>query len=86
MVRNGADPTKYDEQTRASVGMVKNRWTVAWHDSTSEASLKKIDEFREQGNSSAHTIELNFKKNDLEQDSQDIEYIIKVLVKVLDSI
>lgn len=51
-----------------------------------EAFLKKIDEFREQGNSSAHTIELSLKKEDLEKDSKDLEYIVKVLVKVLNSL
>ncbi len=51
-----------------------------------EAFLKKIDEFREQGNSSAHTIEMNLRREDLEKDSKDLEYIIKVLVKVLDSV
>lgn len=45
--------------------------------------LKKINKFREQGNSSAHTIELNLDKEELEKDAKDLEYIIKLLVKVL---
>lgn len=51
-----------------------------------EGFLKKIDEFREQGNSSAHTIELNLGRQDMQEDSKDLEYIVKVLVKVLDSV
>jgi len=48
--------------------------------------LKKINKFREQGNSSAHTLELNLDKEELKKDAKDLEYIIKVLVKVLNSI
>lgn len=48
--------------------------------------LKKINIYREQGNSSAHTIELSIDKGDLEKDGKDLEYIIKLLVKVLNSI
>ena len=48
--------------------------------------LKKINKFRELGNSSAHTLELNLDKEELKKDVKDLEYIIKVLVKVLNSI
>lgn len=48
--------------------------------------LSKVNRFREQGNSSAHTIELNLEINDIENDGSDLEFIIKVLIKVFDSI
>ena len=48
--------------------------------------LRKVNKFREQGNSSAHTIELNLDKEELEKDAKDLEYTIKLLVKVSNSI
>jgi len=48
--------------------------------------LKKVNRFREQGNSSAHTIELNLSREKLEKDAKDLEYIIKLLVKVYNAL
>nr|CBH37279.1 hypothetical protein BSM_07560 [uncultured archaeon] len=48
--------------------------------------LRKVNKLREQGNSSAHTIELNSDKEELENDAKDLEYTIKLLVKVSNSI
>ncbi len=48
--------------------------------------LKKVNKYREHGNSSAHTIELNLDKNRLENEAKDLEYAIKMLVRVLNSI
>lgn len=50
-----------------------------------DAFLRKINMFREHGNSSAHTIELKLSKEDLERDVKDLEYAIKLLVRVLDT-
>jgi len=48
--------------------------------------LKKINGFREQGNSSAHTIELKIDKSDLEKDGKDLEFILKLLIRVFESV
>jgi len=48
--------------------------------------LSDVNKFRDQGNSSAHTIELNLDKDDIENDGKDFEFIIKLLVKVFESI
>lgn len=48
--------------------------------------LHSVNKLREQGNSSAHTIELNLEKDDIEKDGNDLEFIVKLLVKVFDSI
>lgn len=48
--------------------------------------LSDVNKFREQGNSSAHTIELNLEKDDMEKDGKNFEFIVKVLVKVFESI
>jgi len=48
--------------------------------------LKLINKYREQGNSSAHTIELHLDRNQIKKQGEELEYIIKVLVKVYQSI
>ena len=48
--------------------------------------LKLVNNFRAQGNSSAHTIELNLDRNQIKTQGGELEYVIKVLVKVYQSI
>jgi hypothetical protein len=48
--------------------------------------LKKINEFREQGNSSAHTIELKLDKDRIAKEAKEKEYIINVLIRVFNSL
>jgi hypothetical protein len=48
--------------------------------------LKLINNFREQGNSSAHTIELKHDRSQIKKQGEEFEYIIKVLVKVYQAI
>ena len=48
--------------------------------------LKKINEFRDSGNSSAHTIELQIEKGELDISKEDIIFIARVLSKVIKSL
>lgn len=48
--------------------------------------IKKINKFRELGNSSAHTIELQIKKDELYKEKDDLIFIVKVLSKSIKSL
>lgn len=48
--------------------------------------LKKINKFRDSGNSSAHTIELHIKKEELDGDKDDIIFVVRVLSKAIKSL
>lgn len=48
--------------------------------------LKKIDKFRDLANSSAHTIELHIKKEELDDDKDDIIFVVRVLSKAIKSL
>lgn len=47
--------------------------------------IKQINEYRESGNSSAHTLELNIKKEDIVKKS-DLEFIVKTLIRLFNNI
>lgn len=48
--------------------------------------VNKIDDFREKGNASAHSITLDIKKEELEKELEELEYIIKVFVRALNNL
>ena len=48
--------------------------------------IDEIDKFREKGNSSAHSITLNIKKENLDEEVEDLEHIIKVLIRGLNNL
>ena len=50
--------------------------------SLDNAFIKKIEKFRQHGNASAHTIELNIKKNDLDKEYPEFEFTINILLKL----
>lgn len=47
--------------------------------------IKKIDAFRVSGNSSAHTLELTVNKKDLNDKKDDLNSIVKTLIRILDN-
>lgn len=47
--------------------------------------LRRVNEFREQGNSSAHSIELDLRREDIKQKGEEISFLIKVLLKVFEN-
>jgi hypothetical protein len=47
--------------------------------------VKQINEYRESGNSSAHTLELNITKEDVDKKS-NLEFIIKTLIRLFNNI
>lgn len=48
--------------------------------------IKNINTFREAGNSSAHSLELCVKKKELDKKQEDLEYIVKVLIRIYNNI
>ncbi len=48
--------------------------------------LKRVNDFREQGNSSAHSIELTHDPAQVSGELKELEHVVKVLVRVLQSI
>ena len=44
--------------------------------------IKKLDTFRETGNSSAHTLEIHRKETDILNKKDDLEFSIKTLVRL----
>ena len=48
--------------------------------------LDKIKKFKVSGDSSAHTLELNVKKEDLEEKNGDLEYIVNHLIRIYNQI
>ena len=44
--------------------------------------IKALDRFREQGNSAAHTLEIQLKEKDLEENKEELEVVIKTLVRL----
>jgi hypothetical protein len=51
-----------------------------------EDLLKRIGAFREQGNSAAHSIELDLDAASVKSDLGDLEHLAKVLVRVFQSL
>lgn len=47
--------------------------------------LRRVNNFREQGNSSAHSIELDLRREDIRDKKDELGFLIKVLLKVLES-
>jgi hypothetical protein len=45
--------------------------------------LRRINQFREHGNSSAHSIELSLDRNAVEDELKELDHIVKVLVRLL---
>lgn len=48
--------------------------------------IETINNFRQKGNSSAHSITLNIKKEDLDEEINDLEHTIKILVRGLNNL
>jgi len=48
--------------------------------------IETINDFRQKGNSSAHSITLNIKKEDLDEKIEDLEHTIKILVRGLNNL
>jgi hypothetical protein len=48
--------------------------------------IERINDFRQKGNSSAHSITLNIQKEDLDREIEDLEHTIKILVRGLNNI
>ena len=48
--------------------------------------IRKINIFREAGNSSAYTLELDVKENWLEEKQADLEYVVKTLIRLYNNI
>lgn len=48
--------------------------------------LRKIKNFKQQANSSAHTLEISITRDTIDGDAEDLEHIIKVLIRVLNSL
>lgn len=48
--------------------------------------IEIINDFRQKGNSSAHSITLNIQKEDLDREIEDLEHTIKILVRGLNNI
>jgi len=51
-----------------------------------EEFIKNMDTFREAGNSSAHSLELNVKKEELDEKQKDLEHIVKILIRIYNNI
>jgi hypothetical protein len=45
--------------------------------------LRRVNEFREQGNSTAHSIETKIERNTIKDNAEELSFLIKVLLKVL---
>ncbi|WP_456329934.1 hypothetical protein [Archaeoglobus sp.] len=48
--------------------------------------IRKINTFREAGNSSAHTLEVNIQKSWLDEKQADLEYVVKTLIRLYNNI
>ncbi len=48
--------------------------------------IKKINQYREHGNSAAHTLEIQIEKQAIDADAKNLEYLINILIKVLSNI
>lgn len=48
--------------------------------------IKKVNIFREAGNSSAHTFELNIQRSWLDENRDDLEYVVKTLIRLYNNI
>ena len=48
--------------------------------------VKKLNEYREQGNSAAHTLEIEINKQVLETKKEELEFIIRTLVRLYNNI
>ena len=48
--------------------------------------IRKINKFREAGNSSAHTLELNIQRNWLDENREDLNYVVKTLIRLYNNI
>jgi len=48
--------------------------------------IRKVNIFREAGNSSAHTLELSIQKDWLDEHRGDLEYIVKTLIRLFNNI
>jgi len=59
-----------------------------FHYITSEldSSIRKINRFRETGNSGAHSIDVNLTINQISKDKDDINYIVQFLLRILQNI
>lgn len=48
--------------------------------------IRKVNTFREAGNSSAHTLELNIQKSWLDENRDELEYVVKTLIRLYNNI
>ena len=48
--------------------------------------IRKVNIFREAGNSSAHTLELNIQRSWLDENRDDLEYVVKTLIRLYNNI
>jgi hypothetical protein len=48
--------------------------------------LREINSFREHGNATAHTLEINIKREEIKKDKDKLNYIIKLLTRVFQSL
>jgi len=48
--------------------------------------INKINKFRETGNSAAHTLEINIKKEEIDKDKKDLEFVVKTLIRLYKNI
>lgn len=48
--------------------------------------IKKVNIFREAGNSAVHTLELNIRKDELDKYRNDLEYTVKTLIRLYNNI
>ncbi len=48
--------------------------------------IMKINKFREAGNSSAHTLELDIQKSWLDDNREDLGYVVRTLIRLYNNI
>ena len=51
-----------------------------------DSSIQKINQFRETGNSGAHSIDVNLTINQISKDKDDINYLVQFLLRILQNI
>jgi len=51
-----------------------------------DSSIRKINQFRETGNSGAHSIDVNLTINQISKDKDDINYLVQFLLRILQNI
>lgn len=48
-----------------------------------KVTIRKIDKYRQQGNAGAHTIELNLSRDTILQKVKEVEFLAKLLIRIL---